>query len=66
MGPCAVQFVSHLIDKRNRLLQKLGTDSNYVVLIEPTAKTSYKEVIDVLDEMKILAINKYVLLDGKQ
>jgi biopolymer transport protein ExbD len=57
---------THLIDKRNRILQKLGTDSNYVVLIEPTAKTSYKEVIDVLDEMKILDINKYVLLDGKQ
>lgn len=57
---------THLIDKRNRILQKLGTDSNYVVLIEPTAKTSYKEVVDVLDEMQILAINKYVLLDGKQ
>jgi len=57
---------THLIDKRNRILQKLGTDSNYVVLIQPTAKTSYKEVIDVLDEMKILAIGKYVLLDGKQ
>lgn len=57
---------THLIDKRNRILQKLGTDSNYVVLIEPTTKTSYKEVIDVLDEMKILDISKYVLLDGKQ
>lgn len=57
---------THLIDKRNRILQKLGTDSNYVVLIQPTTKTSYKEVIDVLDEMQILAINKYVLLDGKQ
>lgn len=57
---------THLIDKRSRILQKLGTDSNYVVLIEPTAKTSYKEVIDVLDEMKILDINKYVLLDSKQ
>ncbi|HLP36429.1 biopolymer transporter ExbD [Lacibacter sp.] len=57
---------THLIDKRNRILQKIGTDSNYVVLIEPTKKTSYKEIIDVLDEMKILDINKYVLLDGKQ
>lgn len=57
---------THLIDKRNRIFQKLGTDSNYVVLIEPTTKTSYKEVIDVLDEMQILAIGKYVLLDSKQ
>ena len=57
---------THLIDKRNRIIQKLGTDSNYVVLIQPTTKTSYKEVVDVLDEMQILAIGKYVLLDGKQ
>lgn len=57
---------THLIDKRNRIIHKLGSDTNYVVLIEPTTKTSYKEVIDVLDEMKILDINKYVLLDGKQ
>lgn len=57
---------THLIDKRNRILQRLGTDSNYVVLIKPTLKTSYKEIVDVLDEMQILAINKYVLLDDKQ
>jgi biopolymer transport protein ExbD len=57
---------THLIDKRNRILQQIGSDSNYVVLIQPTAKTSYKEVVDVLDEMQILAINKYVLLDEKQ
>ena len=57
---------THLIDKRNRIIQKLGTDSNYVVLIQPTSNTSYKEIVDVLDEMKILDINKYVLLDGKQ
>ena len=57
---------THLIDKRNRILKRLGTDSNYVVLIKPTLKTSYKEIVDVLDEMQILAINKYVLLDDKQ
>jgi biopolymer transport protein ExbD len=57
---------THLIDKRSRIHQQMGSDSNYLVLIQPTAKTSYKEVIDVLDEMKILAIGKYVLLDEKQ
>jgi biopolymer transport protein ExbD len=57
---------THLIDKRNRIIQKFGSDSNYVVLIQPSAKTSYKEIVDVLDEMQILAIGKYVLLDGKQ
>ena len=57
---------THLIDKRNRIIQKLGSYTNYVVLIQPTTKTSYKEVVDVLDEMQILAIGKYVLLDEKQ
>lgn len=56
----------HLIDKRNRIIQQLGSDSNYTVVIQPGANTSYKEMIDVLDEMQILAINKYVLVDVKQ
>jgi biopolymer transport protein ExbD len=57
---------NHLIDKRNRILQQLQTDSNYTVLIQPNAETSYKEMIDVMDEMKILDIRKYVLVDVKQ
>ena len=57
---------THLIDKRNRILQQLHTDSNYTVLIAPNTQTSYKELIDVMDEMKILDIRKYVLVDVKQ
>lgn len=57
---------THLMDKRNRILQQLHTDSNYTVLIQPSANTSYKEMIDVMDEMKILDIHKYVLVDVKQ
>ncbi|WP_414521442.1 biopolymer transporter ExbD, partial [Umezakia ovalisporum] len=41
-----------------------NTDSNYTVLIKPSAGTSYKEMIDVLDEMKINNIKKYVLLEA--
>ncbi len=55
-----------LMDKRNRIIQQHGSDSNYIVLIEPGIKTSYKEMIDVLDEMQILAIGKYALVDAKQ
>lgn len=55
-----------LMDKRNRIIQQFGSDSNYTVLIEPGIKTSYKEMIDVLDEMQILAIGKYALVDAKQ
>jgi biopolymer transport protein ExbD len=52
-----------LIDKRNRILQQHNTDSNYTVLIRPSDFTTYKELIDVLDEMKITDIKKYVLLN---
>lgn len=54
-----------LIDKRKRIIQQLGTDSNYTVLIQPTSFTNYKELIDVLDEMTINDIKQYVLLDSK-
>ncbi len=55
-----------LMDKRNRIIRQHGSDSDYTVLIEPGIKTSYKEMIDVLDEMQILAIGKYALVDAKQ
>jgi biopolymer transport protein ExbD len=54
-----------LIDKRNRITQQHNTDSNYTVLIKPSVLTSYKELIDVLDEMKINDIKKYVLMDSE-
>lgn len=52
-----------LINKRSRIIQQLNTDSNYTVIIHPSAATSYKEMIDILDEMKINDIRKYVLMD---
>ena len=55
----------HLLDKRQRIIQQLGSDSQYTVLIQPTAQSNYKELIDVLDEMTITAISKYVLIEEK-
>lgn len=54
-----------LMDKRKRIVQQLGNDSNYTVIIQPSVTTSYKEIVDVLDEMQITAIKKYVLLEDK-
>jgi biopolymer transport protein ExbD len=54
-----------LINKRKRIIQQLGSDSNYTVLIQPSKFTNYKELIDVLDEMTINDIKKYVLMDEK-
>ncbi len=54
-----------LINKRKRIIQQLGSDSNYTVLIQPSKFTNYKEIIDVMDEMTINDIKKYVLMDEK-
>jgi biopolymer transport protein ExbD len=54
----------HLIDKRNRIIQQHNTDSSYTVLIKPSSLTSYKEMIDILDEMMINDIKKYALLEA--
>lgn len=55
----------HLIDKRKRIIQQHGSDSDYTVLIQPTTVTSYKDLVDVLDEMTINDIKKYVLMKDK-
>lgn len=52
-----------LIDKRKRIIMAEGNDSKYTVIIQLSTLTSYKEMIDVLDEMKINDIRKYVLVD---
>ncbi len=54
-----------LLDKRQRIIQQLGSDSQYTVLIQPTKESNYKELIDVLDKMTINAISKYVLIEEK-
>lgn len=55
----------HLLAKRKRIIEQLGSDEQYTVIIQPTAQTNYKEVVDVLDEMTITGIKKYVLVNGK-
>lgn len=55
-----------LLNKRQRIISQLGTDEQYTVVIQPTPSASYKEVVDVLDEMTITDIRKYALLNDKQ
>ena len=55
----------HLLEKRERIIEQLGSDEQYTVLIQPTMQTNYKEIVDVLDEMTITGIKKYVLLNDK-
>ncbi len=55
----------HLLNKRQRIISQFGTDDQYTVIIKPSVNTSYKEVVDVFDEMTITDIKKYVLVDDK-
>jgi len=54
-----------LLNKRQRIINQFGTDEQYTVLIQPTTNSSYQELVDVLDEMTITEIKKYVLLSDK-
>jgi biopolymer transport protein ExbD len=53
------------LNKRQRIINQFGTDEQYTVLIQPTSNSNYKELVDVLDEMAITDIKKYVLLTDK-
>ncbi len=57
-------------DFRNEIMQKqkqLGNKkSELTVLIKPSAESSYKNVVDVLDEMTINNVEHYMILDGAE
>jgi len=48
---------------RKILQQKNSTIENMVVLIKPTDKAVYKNVVDILDEMNISDIKRYAMVD---
>jgi hypothetical protein len=41
-----------------------GKDEELVVLIRPTTASSYMNLVDILDEMLILDVKKYALMDS--
>ncbi|MEP6513848.1 MAG: biopolymer transporter ExbD [Parafilimonas sp.] len=43
--------------------KKKDVDSNLVVVIKPSDECSYKNVIDILDEMSINVVKRYALVD---
>lgn len=50
-----------LIENKNRIKQQSGNDM--IVVIKPSDKSDYKNVIDILDELKIADIQKYAIVD---
>ena len=55
---------SVILQKKNNIKTKYGSDSDMVVLIKPTPDATYANIIDALDEMQICTIKTYVLMDA--
>ncbi len=56
---------SNFKEIRNQLLQKKANtpEKDFVVIIKPSEEANYKNVVDMLDEMQILEIKKYAIVD---
>ena len=53
-----------ILDKRKSVAEHYGNAAETIVLIKPTDEASYKNIVDVLDEMKINDVKKFVLMDA--
>ncbi len=53
-----------IIQKKNEVRNKYGKDDEMVVLIKPTDKSTYANVVNALDEMIICDVKTYVLMDA--
>ena len=45
------------------LLKAQETDTNFMVVIKPAKNCTYKNTVDMLDEMKIADVKRYALVD---
>lgn len=51
-----------ILDKKSKVESAFGKDET-IVLIKPTSDAIYKNVVDMLDEMQITGIQRYVMID---
>lgn len=51
-----------ILDKKSKVESAFGKDET-IILIKPTDEASYKNVVDMLDEMQITGIQRYVMID---
>lgn len=49
--------------RQNDVLQAYGTKDTLVVLIKGMPKASYKNFVDIIDEMRITGVRQYALVD---
>jgi biopolymer transport protein ExbD len=50
-------------NEKSKVKNKWGTDTVMIVLIKPMKKATFKNIVDVMDEMAISNIKKYVLMN---
>lgn len=65
LTPNASNFKSsNFKDIRNEIISKKNsTDTSFMVIIKPNDESNYKNVVDILDEMKINMVGRYALVD---
>jgi biopolymer transport protein ExbD len=57
---------SLLMAKKNEVAALTGKANDLVVLIKPTVQSSYQSIVDVLDEMAINGISRYVFMEPNE
>jgi biopolymer transport protein ExbD len=61
-GPDGIRSI--IIRKKLAVAKQCGDGQQMVVLIKPTDKSNYQNVVDLLDEMLINTISRYILVDA--
>jgi biopolymer transport protein ExbD len=52
-----------ILDMKLTVKAKFGDADEMIVLIRPTSESSYKNLVDILDEIMIMNVKKYALMD---
>ena len=64
LGSNTISMRNAIIQKKNEIRIKYGSDSGMIVLIKPTPECNYGNVVNALDEMLICNVKTYVLMDA--
>lgn len=55
-----------IIQKLLDVEKRFGKKSETVILIKPTAQSCYKNIVDVMDEMLINNVKRYMIINAKE
>jgi biopolymer transport protein ExbD len=53
-----------ILDKKKQVAAQYGNGKEMIVLIKPTNSSTYQNLVDILDEMQINDISRYMLFDA--